>query len=63
MQLFPKFKNRRFKPYEFELELTMAKLFHRRPRTYFYDMPTYDWLPPEPKVNFDLVHGFNKGQH
>lgn len=50
----PPKKNRRFTPKEFQDELLLARIFHRRPRTFFYDKPTYDWLPPTPLVNFDL---------
>lgn len=32
-------------------------------RRYLEDTPKYPWIPPEPLVNFDLVKGFNKGQH
>jgi len=43
-----------------EQELIVARAFKRRPVRYIFDKPTYDWLPPEPLVNFDL--GFhNKG--
>lgn len=57
--LFPtkKVKNRLFKPHEMETEKDLCKIFHRPPRTYYYDAPFYPWLPPEPKVpkvNFDL---------
>lgn len=40
--------------YEYETELWISKIMHRRPCQYIYDKPTYDWLPPEPVVNFDL---------
>lgn len=55
-------KNRRLTPREFEWELWQAKAFHRRPRLYLYDKPSYDWLPITPLVNFDLGYN-NKGQH
>lgn len=41
-----------------EDELRLAAAFKRRPVRYIFDKPTWDWLPPEPLVNFDL--GFNK---
>lgn len=47
-------KNRRFTPEEFVDELHLCRAFKRHPRTFFYDTPFYDWLPPEPKVNFKL---------
>lgn len=50
-------KNRRFTAKEFEDELETAKAFHRPPRTYFYDLPYYPFLPPAPIVpivNFNL---------
>ena len=36
---------------------------HRPMRKYLEDTPFYPWCVPEPKVNFELVKGFNKGQH
>lgn len=56
-------KNRRLTPYEAETDLQLAKWLHRPVRQYFDDPPFYPWLPPAPKVCFDLVKGFNKGQH
>ena len=32
-------------------------------RKFLEDTPFYPWCVPEPKVNFELVKGFNKGQH
>lgn len=54
--LFPKttVKPRRFKPYEMETEKWLASLFKRPVRTFITDTPFYPYLPPEPKVNFDL---------
>lgn len=64
MFLFPpKPKNRRFTPSEEETEIFLAKWLKRPKRTFVNDPPFYPWLVPEPKVNFDLIHGFNKGQH
>lgn len=40
-----------------ELELELCRAFHRPPRTFFYDVPFYPYVPPTPivpKVNFDL---------
>lgn len=57
MFLFPevvKRKNRRFTPWEEQEEKELASIFKRPRRTFFYDDPFYPWLPPEPKVNFDL---------
>ncbi len=46
---------RRFKPgFEQETERELSIIFRRPPRTYFYDPPFYPWLPPEPRVNFNL---------
>ncbi len=45
-------KNRRFTKEEFELELTMAKVFKRPPRAFVNDPPFYPWLPPAPIVPF-----------
>ncbi len=44
-------------------ELFLCKWMKRPPRTYFDDKPFYPWCVPEPIVNFDLIKGFNKGQH
>lgn len=52
--------------HEYAVELQVAKWMKRPPCTMIYDPPFYPWLPPEPKVpkvNFDLVKNFNKGQH
>lgn len=35
-------------------EIQIASIFKRPPTPYIYDLPFYPWLPPEPKVNFDL---------
>lgn len=59
----PARKNRRLTPYEAETDLQIAKWLKRPVRTFFDDKPFYPWLVPEPLVNFDLVKGFNKGQH
>lgn len=56
-------KNRRLTPYEMQDELFLCKWMKRPPRTYFDDKPFYPWCVPEPIVNFDLIKGFNKGQH
>lgn len=47
-------KNRRLNANEFQTELEIAKWMKRPVRTMFYDPPFYPWLPPEPKVNFEL---------
>lgn len=49
--------------YEYAHELDVAKWMKRPPCQFIYDAPFYPWLPPEPLVNFDLINGFNKGQH
>nr|UHS18420.1 MAG: hypothetical protein [Betatorquevirus sp.] len=56
VQLFPpkKPKNRRFTQAEMEDEKYIASWLKRPQRHFFYDPPTYPWLPPEPYVNFDL---------
>ncbi len=56
VKLFPdnKQKNRRLTPQELETELYIAKWMKRPPRTMLLDPPFYPWLPPEPRVNFDL---------
>lgn len=59
----PKRKNRRLTPSEQETDLQIAKWLKRPVRYFFDDKPFYPWLVPEPLVNFDLVKGFNKGQH
>lgn len=59
----PPRKNRRLTAQEFETDLYIAKWLKRPPRHYFDDKPFYPWLVPEPIVNFDLIKGFNKGQH
>lgn len=51
-------KNRRFTPKEFAEELEDAKIWHRPPRIYIRDPPTYPWVPPEPVVNFALNFHF-----
>lgn len=61
VELFPtknKFKNRRFTDSERELEKLVAAAFKRPQRHFFYDPPTYPWVPPEPLVNFDLGNKF-----
>lgn len=61
VELFPTvkpFKNRRFSPYERQVEKLAAKAFCRPERTFFYDPPIYPWLPPEPVVNFDLNYKY-----
>lgn len=64
MTLFPKKpKNRRLTPSEIETDVQIAKWLKRPVRTFFNDPPFYPWLPPEPYVNFELIKGFNKGQH
>ncbi len=40
--------------WEFETELWISKITKRRPCLYIHDKPTYDYLVPEPIVNFDL---------
>ncbi len=47
-------KNRRFTAKEFEEELFVSKIWHRRPRTYIFDPPDYDLSVIEPLVNFQL---------
>lgn len=49
-------KNRPFTPQEFEGELELAKLMHRPPRKYFYDMPFYPYVPPTPVANQPFVN-------
>lgn len=41
---------------EYAEELEEAKIWHRVPRDYIFDRPTYPWVPQIPKytVNFDL---------
>lgn len=47
--------NRRFTPAEFAEELDDAKHWHRPPRSFIKDIPTYPWMPkPYSAVNFDL---------
>ena len=44
-----------FRPgHELETEKQVAKAFCRPPRTYRNDPPFYPWLPPAPKVIFNL---------
>ena len=44
-----------FKPgFEWETECECAKAFCRPPRYYKNDPPFYPWLPPTPKVIFNL---------
>ncbi len=52
----PNVKNRRFHPYEMQTEKELCKIFLRPPRHFIFDEPFYPWLPPEPKVNFDLKY-------
>lgn len=55
--LFPEMQkpvNRRFHPWERELEKQVATAFCRPQRSFFYDPPIYPWVPPEPRVNFLL---------
>lgn len=52
-------KNRRFKPYEFEQELNDSRIWKRRPRTFFYDMPDYNLGIIEPLVNFNVNFSLN----
>lgn len=49
-------KNRRMTSKEFEEELNDAKCWHRVPRTFIFDHPTYPWVKPDYTkcVNFDL---------
>lgn len=65
MLLFPKInkKPRRFTPYEWQTEKEIAGWLKRPMRYFANDPPFYPWLPPEPYVNFELIKGFNKGQH
>ena len=45
----------RFKPgFEQQTEYEISVIFCRPMRTYKEDPPFYPWLPPEPKVNFNL---------
>ncbi len=49
----------RFKPgFEEETERELSRIFRRPPRTYKEDLPFYPWLPPEPRVNFNLNFNF-----
>lgn len=41
-------------PWERQEEKELATLFKRPQRHYIFDPPIYPWLPPEPKVNFEL---------
>lgn len=50
-------------PFDRETEIQLCKWMKRPPRTFPDDTPFYPWCVPEPKVNFDLVKSFNKGQH
>lgn len=57
VQLFPTPPvNRRMTPWEYEQELEDAKIWHRVPRDFIFDHPTYPYVPQIPKycVNFDL---------
>ncbi|AXQ66411.1 MAG: hypothetical protein [Anelloviridae sp.] len=58
VKLFPDDKkpNRRMTAKEYAEELQDAKIWHRVPRDYIFDHPTYPWVPQIPKytVNFDL---------
>ncbi len=40
--------------FEKETELQLAIAFKRPPRYFKEDTPFYPWLPPEPRVNFNL---------
>lgn len=42
--------------WEYEQELEDAKIWHRVPRSYIFDKPTYPWVPQDTMytVNFDL---------
>nr|BAF76086.1 hypothetical protein [Torque teno midi virus] len=44
--------------FEIETERELSKIFKRPPRTYQNDPPFYPWLPPEPRVNFNLNFKF-----
>nr|UHS18398.1 MAG: hypothetical protein [Gammatorquevirus sp.] len=45
----------RFQPgFEADTERELAIAFHRPPRTYKEDTPFYPWLPPAPKICFQL---------
>ncbi len=59
----PKTKLTPIKGRDWEDELWLSKWMHRPMRKYLEDKPIYPWCVPEPKVNFDLVKGFNKGLH
>lgn len=41
-------------PWEQQEEAEIAKIFKRPQRKFIFDPPFYPYLPPEPKVNFDL---------
>lgn len=50
----PKPKNRRFHPYELQLERELSKAFKRPMRHFIHDPPFYPWLCENIRVNFDL---------
>lgn len=52
-----------FKGSDWETELELSKWMKKPMRRYTTDHPFYPWVVPEPLVNFDIVKGFNKGQH
>ncbi len=48
-----------FKPgFEQETEWELSLAFKRPPRKFKHDPPFYPWLPPEPRVNFQLNYQF-----
>nr|UHS18314.1 MAG: hypothetical protein [Betatorquevirus sp.] len=49
-------KNRRMTAWEFKEELEDAAFWHRAPRMFIKDRPTYPWVPQDTPftVNFDL---------
>lgn len=59
MSLFPERAPRRpqvFSPWDHETERELASWMKRprRDRPYARDVPYYPWVPPSPRVNFDL---------
>lgn len=49
-------KNRRMTTWEREQEIMDSIIWHRVPRDYILDKPTYPWIKPDytQMVNFDL---------
>ncbi len=44
--------------FEYDTEKELSRIFKRPMRTFHEDPPFYPWLPPEPRVNFNLNFKF-----